>query len=224
MPENKAQMSLFFSAFSTLPITTISEKAFLRGSSSTNNKEPLTIPPLNYPLYNYTTFNVPPRVDWNILMEPVQNQGLCGESNEDGNVAPKTDEYPYQMKKNNCKKSVQLNLTKVIQKFTNGNESLLQAQVTNYGPTIGVFYVIHSFLTLGNGVFKDSTCPTGTLACNVVQHSILIVGYGTDEIEGNHWLVKNSWGISWGQNGYGRIARNQNNMCGLLGNQCFLMI
>jgi len=41
-----------------------------------------------------------------------------------------------------------------------------------------------------------------------VDHSVTIIGYGT---EGNqpYWLVRNSWGPEWGENGYARLLRGQ---------------
>lgn len=43
---------------------------------------------------------------------------------------------------------------------------------------------------------------------------MLIVGYGTENGK-DYWLVKNTWGYKFGVNGYGKIARNMNNNCGV---------
>jgi len=52
------------------------------------------------------------------------------------------------------------------------------------------------------GIITSSACGL------VLDHAVTAVGYGTDEVTGlNYYLVRNSWGADWGENGYFRIKR-----------------
>ncbi len=66
--------------------------------------------------------------------------------------------------------------------------------------------------TYSSGVLDltSSRCPTSG-----INHAVTLVGYGYDSSSKlDYWLVKNSWGKSWGESGYFRIRRG-NGTCGV---------
>ena len=81
----------------------------------------------------------------------------------------------------------------------------LQQDLVTYGPiNVGVYATDLNFNYAGSsGLITCSPAPG-------VDHAVLLVGYNA-----SHWFIKNSWGTSWGHNGYGYISKNTANDCNI---------
>ncbi|XP_030043739.1 cathepsin K [Microcaecilia unicolor] len=91
-----------------------------------------------------------------------------------------------------------------------GNEKALKRAVARVGPVaIGIDASLPSFHFYSKGVYYDSNCNAED-----INHAVLVVGYG-QRMGTKHWIVKNSWGESWGNKGYVLMARNKDNACGI---------
>lgn len=136
---------------------------------------------------------------------------------ENGGLESEED-YPYKGKQGKCK----FNKSKVVATCSgfmdvkSGDEEALKEAVGTAGPvSIAIDVTEDKFMLYKDGVFVDETCLNGE---NDLNHGVLIVGYGTskdDDKQMDFWIVKNSWGTSWGEDGYIRMARNKDNMCGV---------
>lgn len=92
-----------------------------------------------------------------------------------------------------------------------GDEDKLKAAVASVGPVSVAIDASHeSFQFYTEGIYDEPECNAENL-----DHGVLVVGYGTDSEDHDYWLVKNSWGTSWGDGGYIKMARNSNNQCGI---------
>jgi len=115
------------------------------------------------------------------------------------------DSYPYEEKEGSCRYSAGSKAASCsgLVRVPKG-ESAMKDAVASAGPVSTAIDANHdSFMSYKSGIYSEPACTTA------ISHAILAVGYGD-----GYWLVKNSWGESWGEKGYVRIARGSN-MCGI---------
>jgi cathepsin L len=131
----------------------------------------------------------------------LEQQGLEAES-----------DYPYTARDGRCHIDQSKTVTEVtgFVDIPNGDEDKMKEAVANNGPVSVAIDASHpSFQFYRRGVYDERKCSPTQL-----DHGVLAVGYGAED--GNdYWLVKNSWGPTWGIGGYIQMSRNRDNQCGI---------
>ncbi|XP_030246104.1 cathepsin L1-like [Drosophila navojoa] len=118
--------------------------------------------------------------------------------------------YTYEAKQLSCRYDplhIGAQITGVV-KVARGEPHLAVA-VAAKGPISVAIHASKNFRNYKNGVLDDRQCN------KQANHAVLVVGYGHDRQGGDFWLVKNSYGASWGEAGYIRMSRNKDNQCGI---------
>ncbi|XP_062136109.1 procathepsin L-like [Drosophila sulfurigaster albostrigata] len=119
--------------------------------------------------------------------------------------------YPYEARDDYCRYNrnyIGAKISGIVQ-IESGNEDALASAVANKGPISVCFTADSNFQHYRSGVFNDPSCS------QPMNHCVVVIGYGTDPVGEDYWLVRNSWGENWGENGYIRMARNRNNQCSI---------
>ncbi|OCT89487.1 hypothetical protein XELAEV_18018108mg [Xenopus laevis] len=145
-----------------------------------------------------------------------KNDGCCGGMPIDAfvhvaeNGVMRRKDYEYTQQKNECgynaEKAVMLNVTKF---YSLPGEQNMAMSVALEGPITVAIGVSEELGKYEKGIF-DGECA------EEVNHAVTIVGYGTEaaknegEEDEDYWIIKNSWGKDWGENGYIRMKRNVN--------------
>jgi len=121
-------------------------------------------------------------------------------------------DYPYNGHAGTCHHDTNKTVATLnkVRKVQSKNEADLKRAVHNKGPVSISLHVNKKFKAYKNGVFDDTSCPK-----NSANHALLVVGWKHSPVQKRtKWYVKNSWGKSWGLDGYINILEGKN-ICGM---------
>ncbi|KAL6653732.1 hypothetical protein ACP70R_008656 [Stipagrostis hirtigluma subsp. patula] len=118
------------------------------------------------------------------------------------------DAYPYTSSQGKCLSVQPAAAIGGFQEVVSGYEEELAAAVANQPVSAGIDAHANSFQFYSGGVFTGDGCG------KTLNHAVTVVGLGTTENGTNYWLLKNSWGKSWGEDGFMRLERGTN-ACGV---------
>ena len=134
-------------------------------------------------------------------------------------------DVPYLAETDSCSDS-ELNCNKVAYfsscvDVPSKNEVALQEAVYMNPVSVAIEADTSVFQFYKGGVLNSEQCGTS------LDHGVLVVGYGTENNQ-DYWIVKNSWGSNWGENGYIRIAKSSststNGVCGIAMQPSFIVV
>lgn len=132
----------------------------------------------------------------------IKQNGLTTESN-----------YPSKENKGTCDKKKEAEPVAKISGYEHvaaDNEEALMKAVAKQPVAVSVDASGSSFQFYSSGVF------TGDCG-SALDHGVTVVGYGSEKGEVKYWIVKNSWGTSWGEDGYMRLQKDVSAKEGLCG-------
>ncbi|KAK7840130.1 ervatamin-B [Quercus suber] len=132
----------------------------------------------------------------------IKNQGLSTE-----------EKYPYETMQGTCdheKESIYAAQISAFEDVPSNNEEALLQAVAKQPVSIALDGSGPNFQFYKSGVFMEE-CGTR------LTHAVTAIGYGISDDGTKYWLMKNSWGTRWGENGYMRIQRDTGATEGLCG-------
>lgn len=124
-------------------------------------------------------------------------------------------DYPYEGKVGECRKNsankVAIDVKGYSIVFSVNSTKILMQAVSEIGPLAVSMDIDHeSLMRYSGGIYNNEKC------LNTVNHGALLVGYKlADQESEGYWIIKNSFGESWGEKGYLRLAMNTESDCSI---------
>ncbi|XP_028167653.1 thiol protease aleurain-like [Ostrinia furnacalis] len=121
-------------------------------------------------------------------------------------------DYPYEGKDNKCNfdnSKAFATVSNCVRFNVTNNEEMLKQYLATTGP-LSIAVDAMPMAAYTGGILDDC-------ASNDLNHGVLLVGYGTENGE-PYWLIKNSHGTTFGDNGYIKIRRGIN-LCNIMGSE-----
>ncbi|KAM8853311.1 dipeptidyl peptidase 1 [Synchiropus picturatus] len=88
------------------------------------------------------------------------------------------------------------------------SEAAMMLELVKNGPMAVAFEVYPDFMHYKKGIYHHTGLMDPFNPFELTNHAVLLVGYGRCHMTGQkYWIVKNSWGTTWGEDGYFRIRR-----------------
>ncbi|ELP84863.1 cysteine proteinase 2 precursor, putative [Entamoeba invadens IP1] len=129
-----------------------------------------------------------------------------------GNGILQEKDYPYTASDGKCEADLTYIFATVegYKYITRKDNDALKSALVDGVVDVSIDASSPKFSLYKSGVYHDTKCKTSLLSLN---HEIAAVGYGKLNGE-EYWIVKNSWGTNWGENGYILMAM-EGNTCGV---------
>lgn len=122
------------------------------------------------------------------------------------------EDYPYKGRDGKCdtyRKNAKVVSIDSYEDVPENDEKALQKAVASQPVSVAIEAGGRDFQLYQSGIFTGK-CGTA------LDHGVAAVGYGTENGK-DYWIVRNSWGASWGEQGYLRMERNVATKTGLCG-------